>query len=202
MEIFFIADVIGIIAFAISGFLVAVRKKLDLLGVFIASFLTALGGGVVRDVALDRTPFSFSELYPSLTVIVTVALAFMLKIPKQKQLENRLLFVIADSIGLIAFSITGALLALEAELNIFGVCMLSFLTAVGGGTLRDVLINEVPFILVSDFYGSVAILLASVMYVTHSFGFLNDLALAIIALIGVSMRLLAYFKKWQLPKIT
>ena len=201
MDLFFIADIIGIIAFAISGFLVAVRNGLDLLGVLISSFLTALGGGVLRDVILDTTPFTFREYYPASTVLIVLALSFIFQLYKKEEIERKLFFVISDTIGLVAFSITGALLALDAGLNIFGVIILSFLTAMGGGLTRDILINKVPAVLVTDFYGSIALLVALLLVLCHHFNFLNEISIFVIAFFAISVRLVAYFKGWRLPKI-
>jgi len=201
MDLFFIADIIGIIAFALSGYLVAVRNELDLLGILISSFLTALGGGIVRDVILDSTPFTFREYYPATTVLIVLFLAFVFKIYKKEDVERKLFFVISDTIGLVAFSITGALLALEANFNIFGVIILSFLTAVGGGLTRDILINKVPAVLVTDFYGSIALLVALLLFCCHALAFLNEASISIIAVIAIALRLFAYFKGWRLPKI-
>lgn len=201
MDLFFIADVIGIIAFAISGYLVAVRNELDLLGVLIASFLTALGGGILRDVILDTTPFTFREYYPATTVLIVLAFSFLFQLNRKKEIERKLFFVISDTIGLVAFSITGALLALDANLNIFGVLILSFLTAMGGGLTRDILINKVPAVLVTDFYGSIALLVALLLFICHYFNILNELTTFIIATLAISVRLVAYFKGWRLPKI-
>lgn len=202
MDLFFVADLIGIIAFAISGYLVAVRNNLDLLGVLVASFLTALGGGIVRDVLLDRTPFTFSEYYPASTVLIVLFISSLLKLYRKKELEQRLFFVVSDTIGLVAFSITGALLAIEAQYNIFGVVILSFLTAVGGGLIRDTLINQVPAVLVTDFYGSIALLVALLLFCCSRFDMLNEISMLIIAILAVSLRLIAYFKTWRLPKIS
>jgi uncharacterized membrane protein YeiH len=201
VDLFFIADVIGIIAFAISGYLVAVRNELDLLGVLIASFLTALGGGILRDVILDTTPFTFREYYPATTVLIVLAFSFLFQLNRKKEIERKLFFVISDTIGLVAFSITGALLALDAGLNIFGVLILSFLTAMGGGLTRDILINKVPAVLVTDFYGSIALLVALLLFICHYFNILNELTTFIIATLAISVRLVAYFKGWRLPKI-
>lgn len=201
MDLFFIADVIGIIAFAISGYLVAVRNELDLLGVLIASFLTALGGGILRDVILDTTPFTFREYYPATTVLVVLAFSFIFQLNRKKEIERKLFFVISDTIGLVAFSITGALLALDANLNIFGVLILSFLTAMGGGLTRDILINKVPAVLVTDFYGSIALLVALLLFICHYFSILNELTTFAIATLAISVRLVAYFKGWRLPTI-
>ena len=202
MDLFFIADIIGIIAFAISGYLVAVRNGLDLLGILISSFLTALGGGIVRDVILNTTPFTFKEYYPASTVLIVLTLSFLFKLYKKKEIERKLFFVISDTIGLVAFSITGALLALDAGFNIFGVIILSFLTAVGGGLTRDVLINKVPAVLVTDFYGSIALLVALLLAACHQVNLLNEFSILAIALFSITVRLFAYFKGWRLPTIT
>lgn len=201
MDLFFVADVIGIIAFALSGYLVGIRNELDLLGILIASFLTALGGGIVRDVILNTTPFTFREYYPATTVLIVLTLSTIFKVYKKEDVERKLIFVISDTIGLVAFSITGALLALEADFNIFGVIILSFLTAVGGGLTRDILINKVPSVLVTDFYGSIALLAALLLFACNKLDFLNEFSISLIAFLAISLRLFAYFKGWRLPKI-
>ncbi len=201
MDLFLIADIIGIIAFAISGFLVAVRHRLDLLGMLIASALTALGGGIIRDTVIGRPPFSFSEYYPALTGLATIALAFLFKLYQRDSLERKWLFVVSDTIGLVAFSITGALLAIEAEFNFFGVMMLSFITAVGGGIIRDVMINQVPAVLVTDFYGSIALIVSAALLILNEFGWINELSMLLVASASIALRLLAYYKDWHLPKI-
>lgn len=196
-----IADIFGIIAFALSGFVVGVRHKLDLLGLFIASALTALGGGVVRDVILNRTPFAFNEYYPSLTVFLTLFIAFVFRQHLKAKLERQWIFVISDTIGLVAFSLTGALLAMDTGFNFFGVIMLSFLTAVGGGVLRDTMINQVPAVLISDFYGSIALIVAVLVLLAHAFWVINPLSVALIAIFAITLRLLAYTKQWHLPRL-
>ncbi len=196
-----VADVLGIIAFALSGFLVGVRNNLDLLGIIIAASLTALGGGIVRDAILNRSPFAFTEYYPAITVISTIAAAFVFRLYRREQIERQWLFIISDTIGLVAFSITGALLAISAEFNFFGVIILSFLTAIGGGVLRDVMINQVPAVLVSDFYGSIALIVSILLLVLEGLGVLNTFGVATVAALAVALRLLAYIKKWHLPTL-
>jgi len=195
------ADILGIIAFALSGFLVGVRSNLDLLGIIISASLTALGGGVVRDVILDRTPFAFNEYYPAITVLTTIAIAFAFRLYHREQIERQWLFVISDTIGLVAFSITGALLAIDAQFNFFGVIILSFLTAIGGGVLRDILINQVPAVLVSDFYGSIALIVSILLLIFSAVIGLSTLSVAIVAVIAITLRLAAYIKGWHLPTL-
>lgn len=196
------ADILGIIAFALSGFLVGVRNHLDLLGLIISASLTALGGGIVRDVILGRTPFAFNEYYPAITVITTILLIFAFRLYRREQLERQWLFVISDTIGLVAFSITGALLAIEVEFNFFGVMILSFLTAVGGGVLRDTMINQVPSVLISDFYGSIAVIVSVLLLILAHFDMITTLGVAGVAGFAIALRLLAYTKQWHLPKLT
>jgi len=196
-----LADILGIIAFALSGFLVGVRHRLDLLGLIIAASITALGGGVVRDVILDRTPFAFNEYYPAITVFATIFIAFLFRNKLRHEIERQWLFVISDTIGLVAFSITGALLAIDAHFNFFGVIILSFLTAVGGGVLRDTMINQVPSVLISDFYGSIALIVALLLIISNALWNLNTLSVTLIASFAITLRLLAYAKQWHLPTL-
>lgn len=196
------ADILGIIAFALSGFLVGVRNKLDLLGIIIAASITALGGGIVRDAILNRTPFAFTEYYPAVTVMLTIISAFVFRLYRSEHLERKRLYVISDTIGLVAFSITGALLAMDAGFNFFGVTILSFLTAVGGGVIRDTMINKVPFVLVTDFYGSIALIVAILLVISNKFIGVETLEVAIIAAFAIILRLLAYYKEWHLPKLS
>ncbi|MBU0924138.1 trimeric intracellular cation channel family protein [bacterium] len=197
-----IADIIGVICFALSGFLIAVHYKLDILGVFIASFLTALGGGMIRDVLADKTPYVFSSNLPVILVVATVVIALLFKLHKIDDLEGKTTFIISDAIGLVSFSITGSIVAIQNEFNFLGVLILAFLTAVGGGTIRDILINRVPSILVSEFYATVALIIASAMFVLEIFELRNIFSIMIVFICGVILRLLAYYKKWHLPTLS
>ncbi|RXJ93618.1 hypothetical protein CRV00_10205 [Malaciobacter molluscorum] len=196
-----LADIIGIVSFALSGFLIAVHYKLDILGVFISSFLTALGGGMVRDVISNKTPYIFTHTTPIILVVVTILLSFIFKLHNINNLEGKTAFIVSDAIGLASFSITGSLVAIDNEFNFLGVLILAFLTAVGGGTTRDILINNVPFILVSEFYATVSIIVGLITYILHLFDLISILSLTIVFIFGTSLRLLAFYKKWNLPKL-
>lgn len=114
--------------------------------------------------------------------------------------ESRLLFVLCDAIGLVAFAITGALVASVANAPFFGYIMLAFLTATGGAILRDILVNNVPEVLHSGFYGSIAVLVAAIIYLLDELDCATPTHLLIVAISGVLLRLLAYHHRWQLPK--
>lgn len=200
-EYFIFADIIGIVAFSISGFLIAIKNNLDILGILIASALTALGGGIIRDAILNSAPFAFTSLYPALTLIATILIAYIFKLYKESSIEQKWMFVVSDTIGLVAFSITGALLAINAEYNFFGIVILSFITAVGGGVARDIMINEVPTVLISDFYGSIAVIVALIFGLLELFDYINEFTIIATALFSIALRLVAYKKAWHLPKL-
>ncbi|EDZ62303.1 membrane protein containing UPF0126 domain [Sulfurimonas gotlandica GD1] len=201
-DFFIYADIIGIIAFSISGFLIAIKNDLDILGILIASALTALGGGVIRDAILSSAPFAFTSLYPALTLIATILIAYIFKLYKKPSIERKLIFVVSDTIGLVAFSITGAILAIHADYNFFGIIILSFITAVGGGVTRDIMINQVPTVLVSDFYGSIAVIVALLLALLEMFNGLNEISIAVVAILSVILRLIAFKREWHLPKLS
>ncbi|WP_457746766.1 trimeric intracellular cation channel family protein [Sulfurimonas sp.] len=196
---FEIAEYIGIVAFAMSGFFVAVRNRLDLLGVLVATFLTALGGGIIRDITVNKTPFTFSHNYPALIVITVMTLLILLKFHKRNSIENRPLFIISDSIGLVSFSISGALIALDSSFNLAGVIAMSFITAVGGGIARDVIINEVPFVLKTGFYGTISILIGLTLYLMHIFNCISFSVILTLFIMMLTLRLVAYYNKWSIP---
>ena len=197
-----IADIVGIICFALSGFLISVHYKLDILGVFISSFLTALGGGMIRDVLADRTPYVFTTNLPVILVVATVVIALLFKLHKIDDLEGKTAFIISDAVGLVSFSITGSIVAIQNEFNFLGVLILAFLTAVGGGTIRDILINRVPSILVSEFYATVALIIATIIFTLELFELRNLFTMMVVFIFGVILRLLAYYKKWHLPTLS
>jgi len=196
---FEIAEYIGIIAFAMSGFFVAVRAKLDFLGVLISVFLTAFGGGILRDIIVDKTPYTFMHNTPTIIVSILIILLIVFQFHKRLSIENKSWFILSDSIGLVSFSLTGALIALENNLNFTGVLALSFITAVGGGIIRDVIINEVPFVFKTGFYGTVSLLIGLLMYLLDRFGFMDFYFMMLIFFLGVSLRVFAYYKKWSIP---
>ena len=196
---FEVAEYIGIIAFTMSGFFVASRNKLDLLGVLIATFLTALGGGILRDIAVAKVPFTFSHNYPALIVITVLLLLILFRFHKRNSLENRALFILSDSIGLISFSISGALIAIEYNFNLTGVISMAFITAVGGGIARDVIINEVPFVLKTGFYGTISLLIGLILYLLHMNNLVSPTAISILFLLALLLRIVAYYKHWSIP---
>ena len=192
-------NIIGTIAFAISGYLVGYGKRLDVLGVVITALLTAVGGGMMRDALVGHIPQVFLRTDALIVVFATLAAAWLFRLERRRRAALTAAFIVADAIGLAAFSITGAQVGVALYLNLFGVVVLAFVTAVGGGIARDILVNKVPMILRSDLYGSIAILIGILMYLLAKAGWSNALTLNALFIGGCLLRLTAYRFHWQLP---
>lgn len=203
MHAFLITEYIGIASAAFSGFLFGIRCGCDWLGVFVAAFLTALGGGILRDLIVGREVYSFTHYIPVLIVIFVMILAILLKYHRKKRqnLEKKFIFILTDAIDVISFSIVGAMIACEFGLNIFGAVMVAFCNGVGGGILRDVLLNEVPWFLKTGLYGTISMIVGFVYYFIHLLDFANIYSIMILFCAGVVFRLVAYYKNWHLPQI-
>ena len=195
----FAVEVIAVLACAISGFAEAQRKDMDLVGVYVVAFLTAFGGGTLRDVLLDRRPLFWveHEQYPiiilALTLVATPLLRFAHRI-----IPNAV-FVIADAVGLAFFSIIGVALALDSGMSPFVASMMGVVTGVFGGVLRDVLLNEVPLVLRDGRPYAIAAFLGCWLYLLMlQAGSNPDLALWTAAAVTTGFRLLAWRYDWSI----
>lgn len=196
----YIASLIGAVAFAISGFLLGARRQLDIMGIFILAFLTANGGGLIRDVMVGRQPAILINTEPFWITALVIVGGLLLRLHQLPNLERRWAFVVCDGVGLAAFGITGALVGIEENVHFFGVLTLSLLTATGGGMIRDLLVNEVPEVLYGGFYGSIALLLGGTIYALNEYGWMNPATLLAAFCCALVMRIVAYRGEWRLPK--
>ncbi len=199
MSLMDVIEYIGIVAFALSGFYMATKHKLDLLGIFIAAFLTALGGGITRDTLANKAPYTFTHFAPGLVVIIVLVVAILLKLHKKSDLERNFLFIFSDALGLVSFSITSSMVGIDVGFGYFGIVALGFITAVGGGVARDILINEIPLLLSTGLYGTISLVVGSLIFVFWKFGFLNAYSIIFILVFGTLFRLAAYYNNWHLP---
>ncbi len=195
------AEYLGIIAFSASGFYIGKRNQLDILGIYIVAFLTALGGGVMRDIIIDRPPISFTQTLPVLIVVLITTLLLFLRHRYHHDIDSKPLFVLIDAVGMASFAISGALLALENRYNLQGVAIIAFVTAVGGGIFRDILINQVPYVLKGGFYGVIAIGVGIVVYLLDTAHILTTLSIILLFISTIVLRMVAYHKNWHLPTI-
>lgn len=145
MSILYLLDLVGVGVFAVSGALAAGRKSLDLLGVVVIAVVTAIGGGTLRDLLLDRHPIFWIADPLYIVVIACAALATVAWTRRLRPPTNSL--VIADALGLALFSVTGAQIAQNAGLSPVIVVLMGTMTGTAGGMIRDVLTNEIPLIL-------------------------------------------------------
>ncbi|OQO93613.1 hypothetical protein B1813_03440 [Saccharomonospora piscinae] len=145
-----VLDLLGTFAFALNGALTAARAaRLDLIGVLVLGMMTALGGGILRDLLINVPPATFGDLRYLAAAAGGALLAFLLSVELERFTR---LITVFDAIGLSVFCVTGASKALDAGLGGVQAVLLGVITAVGGGTLRDVVVQRVPTVLTSDFY--------------------------------------------------
>ena len=127
MSLILFVEYVGIASAALSGFLFAVKKECDWLGVFLSAFLTALGGGIMRDMLVGRAVYSFTHYMPVSVVIFMLVVSRVANLHiKREGLERKFVFIFADAIDVICFSIVAAMVAIEYNYNIFGVMMIAW----------------------------------------------------------------------------
>ena len=202
-------DLIGTVAFAISGAFVGVHRKMDVFGVNVLAVATACGGGMIRDIivgetppAMFRNPFYFC-IAILLANVVFLVLYLHRKMPGKMLVLYNILFFTSDTLGLAAFTADGVAVGAAAgyEDNAFLLVFLGFLTAVGGGALRDVLAGQIPNIFREHIYALAAI--AGACFMVGLYRITDSWHLATIAgfLLVVLIRCLAVRFDWNLPKV-
>lgn len=206
MEIFVkVLELIGTVAFAASGALIAMRKHMDLLGVIVLGVVTAIGGGILRDLILGITPpLAFRD--PT-CAIVAIATAIVLFIPwvRHGLMHNTRLFdavlLVMDSVGLGVFTVMGIwnALSFSPDRSTFLLVFVGVLTGVGGGVIRDVLAGDLPYILVKHIYACASLLGAITCALLWRC--LPQYAAMLIAIVLVLViRLLSAYFRWNLPR--
>nr|WP_297787631.1 trimeric intracellular cation channel family protein [uncultured Allomuricauda sp.] len=192
-------DILGTIAFAISGVLVAMEKRLDLFGVFIIAFVTAIGGGTLRDLLIGNTPVGWMQ---DLTYVITIFISVVFAIIFVNKLKylRRSLFLF-DTIGIGLYTMVGVEKGLEAELLPVMCIFLGTMTACFGGVIRDILCNEIPVIFRKEIYATACILGALSYFLIIQFPVKDEYAYISGILVVIILRLLAVRFKISLPNI-
>lgn len=193
-------EVIGTLAFALSGLIEAARKRLDLVGMAMVSGLAAFGGGTLRDVVLDRRPFFWVENELWVWVIIAMCL-LALGLMRARHLEpTTRAMQWPDAIGLGAFAAGGTQLALDAQTPAVIAVILGVMTAVFGGVLRDIVVNEIPKAFSDHIpYAVIAFAGGWIVIGLNLIGAEPFLAVAVAALVIIAIRFMALFFGWKLP---
>ena len=208
LSFIFVMDIIGTIAFSVSGSLVAIRKNMDVFGVNILALTTAAGGGVVRDVILGVTPpVLFRTPVYALVSISTANLVFALIYFNHHKVSEffthiyEIIFFWFDSFGLAAFTVGGVNAAISAypEMNVFLTVFMGMITGVGGGVMRDVMANQLPLIFVKHIYACASLAGALVAVLLWSTS--EKLAVVCGFAVTILVRVVAAHYKLNLPRI-
>lgn len=191
-------DLFGTMAFAVTGALKAIEHKLDIFGVIFLAAITGLAGGIIRDVVLGRIPPSgISELsYVSIAVVTAIAVFFL-----HPRIKGKMgLFLIFDAVGLGVFTIIGATVALNIYgFNVLLMVFAGMITAIGGGIIRDALVNETPLVFRKELYASISFV-GVLLYILLIYEGINLEISSIICIIFVTVfRIMALHYKWNLP---
>lgn len=209
LSLLFVFDLIGTIAFAISGAITGIQKRMDIFGVNILAIMTACGGGLVRDIVIGNLPPQmfinpFFVLIAFIVANIVFGIMYFHKgVPaKFTQLYDRALFV-SDTLGLAAFMVDGVMIGVNAgyQDNMFLLVFLGFITGVGGGVFRDVLSVQMPAIFVKHVYAIAVIVGGICMLVTELISNSWHIAMVVGFMVVLVLRYFARHFKWNLPKV-
>ena len=194
---FYVLDLLGVTVFAISGALSAARKGMDFLGVVVIAAITAIGGGTLRDILLDRYPIFWIDNPTYLYVIVAAAFLTLFWVHFAAPPGNSLL--VADALGLALFTVSGTQIGEAAGLSFIIAVLMGTMTGVAGGVMRDILSAEIPLILRRDLYATAAIAGSTLYLMLKSMGAQNPLAFGLGIVSVFVIRMLAILLGLKLP---
>lgn len=193
-----ILNIIGVIAFTVSGSLKGINKGLDLFGVIVLGIITSYAGGIIADILLGIFPPKILTEWNFLllTILVSIFVFYFHRIFEIKEFRGMLL--ISDAIGLSAFSSLGASLAYSHSMNVISVGLIAAIVGTGGGVMRDMLVNEIPLILTREIYATAALSGGLIYY--FAYPYVHEMA-SFLSLVSVLIiRLLAIKYNLHLPK--
>ena len=193
-------EIIGTLAFALSGLIEAARKKLDLVGMAMVTFLAAFGGGTLRDILLDRRPFFWVENHIWIWVILAICVLALVFMRSRHVEPTERATAWPDALGLGIFGAGGTQLAIDAGLPAIVAVVMGVITAVFGGVLRDVVVNEMPRAF-ADYqpYSVLAFTGGWLVVLLNAVGVSAFIAVGLGALFITSLRFLAMIFSWRLP---
>lgn len=196
---FYLLDLLGTMAFAISGVLTAMKKRMDPFGVFVIAFVTAVGGGTLRDMLIGRTPIGWML---DLNYAYIITAGFFIAILFRKKLDKfRVSLFLFDTIGLGVFTLIGLERGIAIGLNPIICIALGTMTACFGGVIRDILCNEIPVIFRKEIYATICIVGGCVFFLLRSWNVNEDFLYLATSGVIIVIRLLVVHYKWSLPPL-
>lgn len=197
MDLITLFEYIGLFVFAASGAICAIEKRMDFFGILTLSTVTAIGGGVIRDVVTNiGIPIFFSKYEYMLTILISTTLVILLR----GKIKWKTSFLILDAIGLAVFTIAAGMKAIESNYNFMTFIFVSLITAVGGGVIRDVLAQQVPAILKREIYAVASLIGATCLWLIHPYLGMMISSYLCLALIFI-IRLITYYYHIHLPYV-
>ena len=197
MDYITILEYIGVFAFAVSGAIVAIEEDFDIFGIYIIAVITAMGGGVLRDMVTNvGVPVFFTSYMTIPFIIAGTLLAVFLK----GKLKYKNLFTFIDAIGLAAFFVSAAVKAIVNNYNFMLFIFAASITGVGGGVLRDIITNRKPQIFKHDIYCVAGIIGVTILWFIYPMIGLK-IAQLVTLIIIVAIRMVSYFKTINLPVV-
>ena len=188
---------IAITAEAMSGALAAGRRNMDIFGVAVIAFVTALGGGTIRDMVLGHYPIGWTQ-HPEYVYLV-IGAGLLTTVIARHMRHLKQVFLLLDAMGLIAFSLIGCSVALEHGYPRVVVIMAGMLTGISGGIVRDVLCNQVPVVLQRERYAMVSLVVCCLFLGLRALEVNESLNTALSFAVGLLLRMLAIWRCWRLP---
>lgn len=198
--ILYAMDIMGVIACAIAGTLLAKQKSMDIAGCMLVAVVNAIGGGTLRDLLLDRHPLFWMTDLTYIVIIFLTSLLIQVFFYRAHRLHS--LLTLFDAIGLAAFTLIGLKIGLAAQHPFIIAVMMGVITAVVGGLVRDMICNEIPLVLRREIYITAAVLGCLVFYVLSHLSLMSWLVDLITLCCIFSVRMLALKRDWHLPNLT
>lgn len=197
MDYITILEYIGVLAFAVSGAIVAIEEEFDVFGIYIIAIITAMGGGVLRDIVTNvGIPVFFTSYMTIPFIIAGTLLAIFLK----GQLKYKNLFVFIDAIGLAAFFVSAAVKSINSNYNFMLFIFAASITGVGGGVLRDIITNRKPQIFKHDIYCVAGIIGVTLLWFIYPIIGIESAQFTTLVII-VLIRMISYYKTINLPVV-
>lgn len=196
-DLLLLVYLVAITAEAMSGALAAGRRNMDIFGVTVIAFVTALGGGTIRDVVLGNFPIGWTQHPEYVYLVILAGLVTTLLAEFMHHLKG--VFLMLDAMGLVAFSLIGCTVALQLDYPVLVVIMAGMLTGICGGILRDVLCNQVPVVFCRELYASVSLFVCALFLALRSVGVDADFNTVVCFVVGFGFRMLALRFSWKLP---